>query len=120
MLVRIDCQRDDTRNKAAGASGQFKPSVLSIADDGVFRFNLVAVDYTTNNAWAAMTIGTNVEKAAKSALRRGGKADLNVYTANPGGGLLGWATFPSDVRSNLRNDGVVVKFSTLPGGSGAP
>ena len=32
---------------------------------------------------------------AKSALHRGNATDLNVYVANLGDGLLGYATFPS-------------------------
>ena len=36
-----------------------------------------------------------VQRAAKTALRRGGLQDLNVYTANIGQyNLLGWSTFP--------------------------
>jgi hypothetical protein len=64
--------------------------------------------------------GTAAEQQAKSALRLGSGDDLNIYTANPGGGLLGWATFPSNYASNPSNDGVVVLFSSLPGGTAVP
>ena len=54
----------------------------------------------------------------KAALHQGTMATLNVYSANPGNGLLGWATFPM---SNLGNqDGVVIRFDSVPGGAGAP
>ena len=88
--------------------------------DSPFRFTLAGITRTTNTAWYTMGHGSAEERAAKAALRVGGASTLNIYTANPGGGLLGWATFPWSYASNASNDGVVVLYSSLPGGSAAP
>lgn len=85
-----------------------------------WTFNLVSVDRTTNATWYTMTPGSTAERDAKAALRQGTADDLNIYTANIGQGLLGWATFPSDYRKRPLDDGVVVLFSSLPGGTAAP
>src|SRR5262245_62898993 len=85
-----------------------------------WTFNLVAIDRTANDAWFAMEPGTTAERDAKAALRQGTADDLNLYTANPGSNLLGWATFPSSYGAKPLQDGVVVLFSSVPGGSAAP
>jgi Pregnancy-associated plasma protein-A len=96
-------------------------TVLNTAYAGSgFSFALAGTDRTTNAAWFTMSPGSPEERAAKNALRRGSADDLNIYTANPGGGLLGWATFPSDYNQNPSMDGVVILYSSLPGGSAAP
>ena len=85
-----------------------------------WSFNLISVTRTTNATWYTMGYGSAAESQAKAALRQGTATDLNIYSANLGGGLLGWATFPSSFASDPLDDGVVVLYSSLPGGSAAP
>ncbi|WP_395849310.1 zinc metalloprotease [Cystobacter fuscus] len=84
-----------------------------------FTFTLAGTDRTTNSSWYTCSGGA-CEKKMKAALRKGTAADLNVYSNNMGGGLLGWATFPSSYASQPSLDGVVILYSSLPGGTAAP
>jgi hypothetical protein len=84
-----------------------------------FKFTLVSTDRTTNSSWYTCSGGA-CEKKMKAALRKGGAGDLNVYSNNMGQGLLGWATFPSSYATQPTMDGVVILYSSMPGGTAAP
>ena len=84
-----------------------------------WSFSLVSTDRTTNETWYNNCYGS-AESAMKTALRKGSADDLNFYTCNPSGGILGYATFPSSYNSRPSLDGVVVLYSSLPGGSAVP
>jgi hypothetical protein len=84
-----------------------------------WSFQLVATDRTTNSTWYSNCYGSS-ESAMKNALRQGSADDLNIYSCNPSGGVLGWATFPWSYSQQPKLDGVVVLDSSLPGGSAAP
>ncbi|EEB89368.1 hypothetical protein MPER_12542 [Moniliophthora perniciosa FA553] len=65
--------------------------------------------------------GSAISREMQVALREGGVADLNVYTvAFTTSNLLGYATFPSEYEDNPEIDGVIILFSSLPGGTAAP
>ena len=84
-----------------------------------WSFALADSDYTDNSTWFNGCYGSS-ESSIKSALRQGSADDLNIYSCNPGSGLLGWATFPSSYSSSPTMDGVVLLYSSLPGGSASP
>ncbi|CAE7209377.1 unnamed protein product [Rhizoctonia solani] len=86
------------------------------------QFKLESVKYTINPDWFNnMFFNTTEENEAKAKLRKGGPADVNVYTAGfrseTANGTLGYATFPFMYPAEPKNDGIVILFSTLPGGS---
>lgn len=116
-------------NKGTGASNgdisdqmiNAQMNVLNQAYTGTgWSFRLVSTDRTTNATWYTAGPGTTAERQMKQALRRGTADDLNMYFSSPGGGLLGWATFPSSYAGNPKDDGVVILNTSLPGGSAAP
>ena len=93
-------------------------SVLNNAYAGTgLSFSLAGTDSTSNASWYTVTPGSSAERAMKSTLRKGTMADLNVYSANIGQDLLGWATFPKNSYDVM--DGVVVLTGSLPGGTAA-
>jgi len=108
---QIDSSINVLNNSYSGATG---------GTNTPFRFVLAGVTRTTNTSWYTMGYGSAAETAAKNALHQGNCTSLNVYTANPGGGLLGWATFPWSCSGQQLKDGVVILYSSVPGGSAYP
>jgi hypothetical protein len=92
-------------------------------------FRLQLVTRTRNSNWfngAAWCIAgfprqCALQTAMKTALRRGNVRALNIYTvgftSTSSPNLLGYATFPFQYVSKPKDDGIVLKYSTLPGGS---
>jgi hypothetical protein len=100
----------------AAYSGDTAPD----AADTPFRFDLVDTNFVTSAAWANVAPGKG-ERDMKRALHQGDSETLNVYAADIGGGLLGWAYFPkgyNDGRDYI--DGVVMLDESMPGGTAAP
>ncbi len=108
---------DGSRGALSSSEITAQISVLEDAYAGSgFTFSLVSVDTTDNADWySGITNGSPAEREMKNALHEGGKEALNVYTADLGDGLLGWATFPKSTVDPM--DGVVLLDESLPGGS---
>jgi len=85
-----------------------------------FSFTLAGSNTTANNSWYTVTPNTTAETQMKNALRQGTADDLNLYSANIGQGLLGWATFPSSYGSSPLDDRVVILYSPPPGRPAGP
>ncbi|TRM68406.1 hypothetical protein BD626DRAFT_565247 [Schizophyllum amplum] len=97
--------------------------VLNTAYESVgLSFTLANTTRTTNSGWFNKAgPDSSQQTAMKEELRVGDAADLNVYTvgftSGSGEGLLGYATFPSDYDNAPKDDGVVMLFSSTPGGA---
>ena len=113
----LQAQLDVLNDSFAGLTGGVNTGFQFVA---VKNGTDMAFSRSANDSWWTAGHGSTAEKQMKQALRQGSADDLNFYTNNPGGGLLGWATFPSSYSSNPLNDGVVCLYSSLPGGSADP
>jgi len=111
---------DGTRGKVTDQQIADQIAVLDAAYAvSGFDFTLVATDRTVNSRWyTSLRSGSKQERDMKAALRKGSMDDLNVYTANLGNSLLGWATFPKSTYDSY--DGVVLLDQSLPRGTASP
>ncbi|KAF2217322.1 hypothetical protein CERZMDRAFT_55846 [Cercospora zeae-maydis SCOH1-5] len=83
-----------------------------------FAFNTISIDYSVNDAWASALDGP-LELEYKTALRKGGYDDLNLYfLSDLGNGLLGFCYFPEPLASAEQRtlDGCVNLAGSMPGG----
>jgi pregnancy-associated plasma protein-A len=87
--------------------------------DAGIRFRLDSVERVTKKSWFHMIAGSSKDTKMKEALHVGGPETLNIYTAELGQFLLGYATFPWSY-PRLDQDGVVLEFRSLPGSDFGP
>lgn len=88
-------------------------------------WNLVNISRIENEEWfTKLGPESPEEKELKTAHRYGNSSTLNVWTVGfqegEGQGLLGYATFPSDYEGAPDSDGVVLLYTSMPGGQKAP
>jgi hypothetical protein len=96
----------------------FSGKTAANAANSPFRFDLTHITYTVNAEWYHVTPGGATERPMKAALYEGDSRTLNVYTADIGGGLLGWAYFPKGYNHGRDYiDGVVMLDESMPGGT---
>ena len=67
-----------------------------------------------NKAWFTHEPGSRAEIAMKTELGQDTAYALNIYTAEPGGGLSGYATFPWSQAGAPQRDGIVLHHASLP------
>jgi len=87
-------------------------------------FQLLEITRTESEEWFNVTANSTQETAMKTSLRVGDSLALNIYTVGnvvaDGNSVLGYATFPDEYQANPNLDGVVLLYTTFPGGSNAP
>lgn len=95
--------------------------VLNAAFAGTgFSFFLSSTTRTANNTWHTGCYSSGTERKMKNALAVSVPTTLNIYTCAPSGGILGYAYLPSALPESDKRHGVVLLYSSLPGGSAAP
>ncbi|MDH4071309.1 MAG: M43 family zinc metalloprotease, partial [Ignavibacteria bacterium] len=87
-------------------------------DESGFQFFINSIDRTANDTWFYST--SSNDGSMKAALAIDPAHNLNLYTANIGGGILGYAYLPWQFPESNTLHGVVVLYSSLPGGSAFP
>ncbi len=84
-----------------------------------YQFNLSVVTRTQNQTWFTGCGGAS-ENPMKQALHVDPATTFNIYSCQPGGGILGYAYLPSTFPEDDFRHGIVILHSSMPGGSAAP
>lgn len=118
--VRFVVFTDRGRFDVSDAQIDAQLAVLDGAFAGIGSFTLLTVDRVDDRKCSAFRSESRCKQLARALHPGDGPEVLWIYTAELGRNLLGYATFPWDAASSPTLDGVVLKHSTLPGGSAAP
>jgi hypothetical protein len=102
------------------AGKDYNGNTVSGAANTGYTFFKAGSDRTNSRKWWRMTPGSNAEFQAKNALAINPGGALNIYLCSPGQNLLGWAVFPWTSQAGTNQDGVVIHYASLPGGTLSP
>ena len=102
------------------AGKDYNGNTVSGAANTGYTFFKAGSDRTNSRKWWRMTPGSNAEAQAKNALAINPGGALNIYLCSPGQNLLGWAVFPWTSQAGTNQDGVVIHYASLPGGTLSP
>lgn len=80
-----------------------------------FSFRKAYVDRTMSDGW--FHLSGSMDRAIKRELAIDPAHTLNIYTAELGQNLLGWAYFPQSFPEDHSMHGVVIHYESLPGGA---
>lgn len=120
-VVHVMCNDNGSGCAATQAMVDDQMVVLNVgfAKTG-FSFNLKKTNFINNSVW--LNVGFNSDEEMKTSLAEDPATTFNVYIADLGDGLLGWATFPDMFRGDegSKQHGVVILGDSLPGGSAEP
>ncbi len=81
------------------------------------EFRIEDIGLHENDFWFVGEPGTDAEIEMKTELGKDTARSLNLYTLEPGGGLLGYATFPWWYNDSPQLDGVIIHHASLPDAS---
>lgn len=116
LQAQIDVLNADFNAKNADTASipaLFKPVAANVG----IRFVIETVNRkkTSKSSWST---NNAVKKTGTGGLNPTNPSkNLNIWICNLGGGILGYAQFPGGASAT---DGVVILYSSLPGGSAAP
>lgn len=113
-------QNSDNDNTVTNSQITSQIAVLNSTYKGRVVFTLQSIDTTVNDDWFGLSADGQEEFDMKHALYQGDSTSLNIYLTQLGDNLLGYATFPWDYSTDPQEDGVVIQYSTLPGGDAYP
>ncbi|CAE6492903.1 unnamed protein product, partial [Rhizoctonia solani] len=108
-------------------NSQIKDSIRVLNEDYArtgLRFTLANTEHINNTNWFNQVyLGSTYQTEMKQALHKSNAAALNVYTVgfvkvpDYAADTIGYATLPYNYAGAPMNDGVVILYSTVPGGS---
>jgi hypothetical protein len=93
--VYFHCMTSGSTGECSSSAVDEQIAVLNAAYSPNFSFELISLQsYDRPEYYSCDVEDTDLERSMKEEFHQGGMDTLNLYSCNPAGGILGWATFP--------------------------